>query len=99
MSSEKLRLRAGELYTRKEVCQSLECGEWLIDALVSLFGLNRLGTGSIAHFEGADLMKALKRHATHDVVDEDYQTRGPETKEVLLRLKRERRKKSQNAPR
>jgi hypothetical protein len=97
MATEKLRLRTGELYTRDEVCKSLECGDWLVNVLVSLFGLTRLGTGSRAHFEGGDVITALRRHATHDVVEVDLELHGPATQEVLLRLKRERKRERKNA--
>ncbi len=95
MSSEKLRLRAGELYTRDEVCRSLECGKWLVDVLVSLFGLTRLG-GKVTFYEGGDVITALRRHALNDVVSEDFAQGSSATKSELERLKREREKKRRN---
>jgi hypothetical protein len=89
MSSEKLRLRAGELYTKEEVCSSLGCGEWLLDVLVSLFGLIRLGAEK-THYEGSDIITALKRHAVNDLVPEEHQVMKPANKRTLEKLKRER---------
>ncbi len=98
MSSEKIRVRPGELYTREEVCQFLGCGDWLVDVLVSLFGLTRLGA-KIAYYEGADIIAALRRHAVNDLVPEESVSPGPDNRDNLLRLKKEREKrraKSQN---
>ena len=88
MSSEN-RIRAGELYSRDDITESLKCGEWLIDVLIELYGLTQLG-GKIKWFEGADVIAALGRHARHDVVQTI--TAGPRTKNELLRLCRQRKK-------
>ena len=98
MSTQKLRIQAESLYTKEEACQSLECSEWLIDCLVSLFGLRRLG-GKRAHYFGADLITALRRHAIHDLVDAECEVRKSRSKDELLKLKREREKGRVNAAR
>lgn len=43
--ADKGRIRAGELYSRQEVCDALQCGTWLVDVMVALYGLQRLGAG------------------------------------------------------
>ena len=96
MSSEKLRVRPGELYTREEVCQFLGCGDWLVDVLVSLFGLTRLGA-KVAYYEGENLIEALRRHATNELMPEQMAVSGPETKANLLRLKKEREKRQEES--
>jgi hypothetical protein len=44
-----------------------------------------------------DIIAALRRHATNDLVTEDLDVSGPETKEKLLRLKKEREKQRAEA--